>query len=142
TLDRASDGSVSGFEVSQNGQTHSFSRIGPLAGDLKPTPDPDTDLTAGVQAAVLAMASSGGRDVAMLSPGAQKDLADPLLELTGLNGISYVGAVDELSRHLVRHDTDVARTLYYKANGAIHGKYVLVFMTGDNHIADLDLVEE
>jgi CubicO group peptidase (beta-lactamase class C family) len=138
-------GEVSGLVWKQDGQDRTVPRIGPLAHALKPGSDPDTALNGKIVTALKALAQGGKvvEDAAELTPGARMDFADgPVSGLTGIQSFVYVADQDITGRGIERHGAAVVRIRYFKLVREGEIGYVLVHLTADGLITDVDVVED
>jgi CubicO group peptidase (beta-lactamase class C family) len=122
----------------------SIARVAPLPSTRAPVPDPDTALTTRTVAALEAI-RQGGTALANapdLPPGTKQDFigwnASPL---EGLAAPIFLGQEDVSARGIHRHGSDVARVRYYQVTTKAGRTYLLLHLTAQGALADLDLVE-
>jgi CubicO group peptidase (beta-lactamase class C family) len=120
-------------------------RVGPLVADLARQPDPDPALTGRVMDVLRALAQ-GGQVVAThpaLTAGARRDFSrGPWPTAQGVTAVRFIGAEDVSRRKLERHDGAVDRIAYYTMSGKIGDRALLVYLTKDGLITDVDDVDQ
>lgn len=130
-------------EILQNSERH-IARIGPLASQLTPQTDLDTTLSQKIDTTMKAIArGEKSLDSFPMAPGVKARFAGVALpELAGYQGLSYIAAYDIVGRNIERHGSKVSRVLYYRltSSGAI--KYLLVYLTAEGLLTDIDVVGE
>lgn len=135
-------GVVTALTLTRGDNIRTAPRIGPLVSALARRPDPDPAFTARVDAALRALAQ-GGAAVAsapVLSPGAQRDFAraGPWPVVAGYRSVAFI-AVDTVSaRRLERHGHPVDRIAYYTLTTDGGQQPLLVYVTRDGLITDVD----
>ena len=120
-----------------------IARVAPLPSTRAPTPDPDTALTARIVAALEAVRQGGSAlvDTPDIPPGTKRDFAGGIgSALDGLAAPAFLGQEDVSDRGIRRHDSDVARVLYYRITTKAGQTYLLVHLTAQGSLADFDLV--
>ncbi|HEY2064770.1 MAG TPA: serine hydrolase domain-containing protein [Gemmatimonadaceae bacterium] len=119
-------------------------RVGPLAADLARQRDPDPAFTDKLTDVLRAMAQ-GGQSVATnptLAAGVRRDFSrGPWPPAAGVTAVRFIGAEDVSRRHIERHDGAVDRILYYTISGKNGERTLLVYVTKDGLITDLDMVD-
>jgi len=119
-------------------------RIGPLIASLKPQADPNPDLTNRIQV-VLTAFSHGGKETAAvtgITEEVRKDFANPIVEVDGFGKVVYVGEESVAGRGIERHHNKVDRILYYRMASVKGSSFVLIYLTADGLVTDLDAVED
>jgi hypothetical protein len=140
---KAATGQVTGMTLRLGVDKMEVQRIGPLVSTLKPTPDPDRDLTRRVEAVLKAFAQGGKAvdQVACVTETARKDYSRcPALELSGLQSISFIASLDVDNRGIVRHSGKVSRVVYYKMLAEPQG-HILIYLTADGLVTDQDVLQ-
>jgi CubicO group peptidase (beta-lactamase class C family) len=122
------------------------SYLGPLMRTLTPQQDPAPALTQTVEAVLKALAQGGKAlaEVANITPGARSDLSNnPILEFAGLRSLSFWADQDVADRAIERHGGKVSRMLYYSfVTDRAAKRYVLIYLTADNRVTDVDVVDD
>ena len=143
---RDAAGTVSGLTWTLGDRDRVVPRVGPLVSQLSPQPDPDPALTARVDAALRALAVGGAAvtNAKELTSGAQRDFAraGPWPAVAGYRGISFIGVQDVSARHLSRHGHPVDRIAYYTLTTDAARRALLVHLTKDGLITDVDDVDD
>ncbi len=137
-------GQTTGFQWQERERKGKAPRIGPLVHSLKRQPDPDPVRTGRVKAVLDALGQGGPaiQSVPALSPGARKDFSGPFPPLAGLRSLEFI-AVEELSDNQIeRHGSKVSRILYGKVTTASSRSCILVHLTADDSVTDIDLVKD
>lgn len=142
TVTRDERGGVVRLSRSAGGAVRQLQRIGPLFTQIKSGAPADPATDARVSAMLRAAASGGGAmdTLTVLSPGARKDLAgyqEPLF--AGFQRVIPVGDFDVSARGIERHQSKVARVRYYRVVMPSSEEFVLIYLTSDGLIADLDI---
>jgi hypothetical protein len=141
---RDASGAVTGLTWSEGGTDRSVPRVGPLAAALPPAQE-DTSLTSRVQSVLSAMGQGGSAMASMqwLTEGARKDFGTRAWPpAVGLKRLSFISAEDVSARNLRRHGSSVARILYYRMTTAKGDRILLVHLTSDGLVTDVDDVDE
>ena len=142
---RDASGMVTGMNFTANGATRTVPRVGPLFGAVAQQRDEDVALTRRVEAVLRAMGQGGDalKSVTGITEGARRDFGrGPWPPAATLKSLSFVGARDVSSRGIERHDGKVARILYYRMTTAGGERRLLVHLTRDGMLTDVDTVEE
>jgi CubicO group peptidase (beta-lactamase class C family) len=145
TLIKNSAGEVTGLRVrEENGSEHTAPRIGPLIHSLTPQADPDPVQTHKMEAALQALAQGGKAvaDAPDIAPGAKRDFGSGNTNLLGLKSLSFIAAQNVADRGIERHNEKVSRVLYYKVLTDRDSRYILVYLTANNLLADEDFVDD
>lgn len=119
-------------------------RVAPLPSTRAPAPDPDTALTARIVAALLAIGKSGTVLAAApdIPEGTKRDFSAGVgTALDGLAAPAYLGQEDVSGRGIMRHSSEVARVLFYRATTTAGQKNFLVHLTAQGGVADFDIVD-
>jgi CubicO group peptidase (beta-lactamase class C family) len=145
TFDRNAQDEVIGLTWKSDHGEKKVPRIGPLVHDLEPQADPDPERTGRVRAVLEALAkgSQAVENVADMTPGAKKDFGRAAMkELAGLQSLNYVaeGAIGD--RGVERHGGKVRRILYYKFTTPEATRCLLVHLTAEGLLTDLDIVDD
>jgi CubicO group peptidase (beta-lactamase class C family) len=140
---RDASGAVKGLTWSEGGTDHAVPRIGPLVAALPPAKE-DTALTSRVRGVLSAM-GQGGSAIASaqwLTEGAKKDFTRAWPPALGIRRLSFISAEDVSARNIRRHGSNVARILYYRMTTAEGDRILLVHLTSDGLVTDVDDVDE
>ncbi len=142
------DEQQSGMVLIQNARGHNqkMDRISPLLKALKPKTGSASARIDAIKNTLLALAQGGAAisQAALLAPNTQADFKNSTMsEFANLTGLSllYEGDV-----RLTRHNTQVNKILGFKMQwsqtAAGSGEYVLVYLTAEGLMADLDVVTQ
>jgi CubicO group peptidase (beta-lactamase class C family) len=138
-------GAVTGvlWRAGEGPQERLVPRVAPLPGTHRPARDPDPALTTRIRAALQALREGGSalRDAPDIPPGTKQDFAGGIGPgLEGLGALTWLGDEDVSDRRIYRHGADVTRVRYYRV--AINGgrRYLLIHLTAEGSVADLDVV--
>jgi hypothetical protein len=118
--------------------------VAPLPSSLQPTADPDAALTTRIKSALAALGQGGealsaARDI---TPGAKNDFSGGTgADLAGAATMAYLGQEDVAGRGIRRHGGEVARVRLYKLQTPSGSRYLLVHLTSDGSVTDIDMVE-
>ncbi|MDB4892374.1 MAG: beta-lactamase [Gemmatimonadetes bacterium] len=142
---RDASGAITGMTRTQGATTRTAPRIGPLFSSLSQQNDPDAALSRRVEAVVRALGQGGSamETVQGITEGARKDFGrDAWRPATGLTRLSFVAVQDISARGIERHGSKVARILYYRmtANGV--ETRLMVHLTADGLVTDVDIADE
>jgi CubicO group peptidase (beta-lactamase class C family) len=140
--------------MNKNGSNRKLDRISPLLANLKPQTEPQPPLREKVQATLLALAQGPAASAATgaataatssaLAPNAKADFAGATLpEFAGLKALTFL---QESKAAITRHNTQVDRIVAYKMDFADPAPranlFVLVYVTAQGLIADIDAVAD
>jgi CubicO group peptidase (beta-lactamase class C family) len=141
---RDSAGAVRGFESEDIGGRRTVPRVGPLVPSLRAQPDPDRDRTARLEAVLRALAGGTIEQQAdQMAPGALRAYTgEPVRELAGLSAVRYVNEESVAGRGIVRHGGTVARVVYVQVSLGAASTYVLLHLTAEGRLTDLDIVDK
>ncbi len=118
-------------------------QIIPLPWSMPATPDPDAALSARISAALEAL-RQGGASLASapgVTPGAKADFGPGIGSALGdLGTLGYVSTVEVAGRGIHRHGGDVSRVRVYRITSAAGAQYLLVHLTEEGLVTDIDLV--
>ncbi|MGH9885941.1 MAG: serine hydrolase domain-containing protein, partial [bacterium] len=131
---------VIGASVTDPNGTRDVPRIGPIAiaTTFAGARDPDPARTQRLTAVLHALAE-GKSDAESLAPGALRDLGrEPMKDLAGITGVTFVGEEDVAERGITRHGGAVARMVYLKATFGGVPRWVMMFLTKEGLLTDLD----
>jgi hypothetical protein len=141
---RDGGGAVTGLTWTAAGSDRAVPRVGPLIRDLARQGDSDPALTAKVYA-TLRLLGQGGQPVASaeaLTTGARRDFSGgPWPVAQGVRGLTFIASQDVSSRGLERHDGKVDRILYYTMSMPTGDRALLVHLTREGLITDVDDVD-
>jgi len=137
-------GEITGFEWQERERKGKAPRIGPLVHSLKRQPDTNPARTERVKAVLSALGQGGQavETVPALSPGARKDFTGPFPPLAGMKSFEFLGIEDIAESGIERHGGKVSRILYGKVAMENGSSYVLVHLTADDLVTDIDLVKD
>jgi hypothetical protein len=141
---RDASGAVTGLSLSQGTTTRAVPRIGPLFRDVAPPRNDDSALDARVDAALRAIATGGSAldSVSGITDGLRRDFgAHGWPPAAGLRSLQFVGVQDVEGRNIERHDSKVARVAYYRMDTSRSAVLLLVYLTTDGLVTDLDDVD-
>ncbi|MEN9866309.1 MAG: hypothetical protein RL748_1899 [Pseudomonadota bacterium] len=142
------DNKQQGMVLIQNARGHNqkMDRISPLLKSLKPKAEQASARSEGIKATLLALAQGGPAisQAPLLAPNAKTDFKGATMsEFANLTGLSLLYEADV---HLTRHNTLVSKILGCKMQlskpAAGNGEFVLVYLTAEGLLADLDVVSE
>lgn len=136
-------GAVSGIVWRPDDRQLRASLVVPLPSSRNPSPDPDAGLTRKVTAALEALRQGGSTlaDASGITPGAKRDFSAGVgSALDGLRDLNWLGDEHVAGRGIHRHGGDVATVRYYQVTTAAGQRYLLVHLTEDGMVTDLDLV--
>jgi CubicO group peptidase (beta-lactamase class C family) len=145
TFTRDASGAVIGITRTQGTNTRSAPRIGPLFSALVQQHDEDAALTSRVEAVVRAFGRGGSEFAAVqgITEGARKDFgSNGWPPAVGLQRLSFIAAQDISARNIERHGSKVARILYYRMSTASGERQLMVHLTSDGLVTDVDIVDE
>jgi hypothetical protein len=137
-------GDIRGFSWKEHGQEKEVPRIGPLFHSLKPRTDPDPARTEKVNAVLKAFAE-GGKPLAespYLTVGARAELKGPVRDLAGLRSLVFLLDEDVSSRRIERHKGSVSRVLHYRLVTDKTDRGLLIHLTPEGQVTDLDIVDD
>ena len=137
-------GEVNALIWKTGGKERRVPRLGPLIHSLKRQTDPDPAATRKVVTVLKAFHEGHAVTVsALITPGALTDLGGgPVSDLAGMQSLSFLAVQDVSDRPIERHGAKVSRIRYYKMITERATRYVLVYLTADGLITDLDAVED
>ena len=118
-------------------------RVAPLPASRKPVTDPDPALHQRIVLSLRAIAVGGAElEQAPVPEGTRRDFAGGGFgSQDGLDRMTYLGEEDVTGRGIKRHGSELARVRMYRLppeNG--QERYLLVHLTADGKVADLDPV--
>ncbi|MEP6730354.1 MAG: serine hydrolase domain-containing protein [bacterium] len=145
TVTHDATGAVTGLKLSQGGKERIVPRIGPLFADLAPQHDLDAAVASRVEAVVRALGKGGDAlaSVQGITATARKDFGGrPWPPAADVQRLTFVSAQDISTRGVERHDSKVARVLYYRMQTAGGERLLLVHLTSDGLVTDVDLLDE
>ena len=142
---RDAAGAVIGMTRTQGTNTRTAPRVGPLFGSLSQQSDADAALTGRIEAVVRALGQGGAamETIQGITEGARKDFGrQPWDPAVGLTRLTFVAVQDISTRGIERHGSKVARIAYYRmiANGT--ETRLMVHLTADNLVTDVDTADE
>ncbi len=145
TFTRDASGAVIGYTRTQGSNTRMAPRIGPLFAALSQQNDADAPLSKRIGGVVRALGKGGTalETVQGITEGARKDFGRNAWEpATGFTSLSFVAAQDISVRGIERHGSKVARIAYYRmmANGV--ETRLMVHLTADGLVTDVDTADE
>ncbi len=139
---RDSSGAPTGYESRDIGGRRTVPRVGPFATTFTPKSDPDARRTARIEAALRSMAAGTvGTQGALFAPGALRNYSGgPLGDLAGISTIRYLGEESVSGRGIQRHEGTVARIVYVTATIGGKPRCILMHLTSEGLITDIDVV--
>ena len=144
TFVRDASNVVTSLTVARGTSSRTVPRIGPLFGALVQQPD-DVALTNRVTTVLRALAAGGDmlKSAQGLTEGARRDFGRGAWRpATGLRSLVFVSSEDVASRNIERHDGKVARILYYRMLTERGERQLLVHLTIDGLVTDVDTVDD
>lgn len=147
-FERDASGAVTGLVWKSEEETRRAPRIGPLVHDVAAQPDPDPARTRAIASALQAFELGGAavEELPAVTPDARRDFANGVRSLSGIASVSFLAVQDVAGRGIERHQALVDRVLYYRlsrgAAAAPANSCVLVYLTGDGRITDVDVVTD
>ena len=138
-------GVVTGLTRTAGTDSRTASRIGPLFSALVQQHDEDAALMSRVDAVLRALGRGGAAldTVQGLTGGARKDLGGTgWRPAADLRRLAFVSAQDISARNIERHGGKVARVLYYRMATGTGERFLLVYLTSDGLVTDVDVVDE
>ncbi len=141
---RDAAGALTGLTLRQDNKPYSLQRIGPLFSAVAQQGTLDATLSARVETVVQALNAGGAGLTAIpgLTEGARHDFSSAPAPSTKLHGLVFVGSSDVSGPDIKRHGGTVSRVLYYRLAPGSGGRFLLVYVTSDGLITDLDIVDE
>ena len=140
---RDASGAVTGLSLIQGATSRPVPRIGPLFADAVARNDDDPAVDARADSALRALAE-GGVAVSsspVITAGARHDFGNPWPPARGLKSLQFVAAQNVEGRNIERHGFKVARVIYYRMITDNGTKMLLVHLTSDGLITDVDAVD-
>lgn len=142
---RDPSGAVIGYTRTQGTNTRTAPRIGPLFAQLVQQTDNDAALSSRVEAVVRALGQGGTPlgSVHGITESARKDFgSNAWAPATGLTRLIFVAAQDISARGIERHGSKVARILYYRMTAHGVESRLMVHLTADGLVTDVDTADE
>src|SRR3954471_226266 len=140
---RDPSGAVTGLSLTEATTSRTVPRIGPLFADAVPRNDDDPAVDARADSALRAL-SAGGVAVSsspVITAGARHDFTNPWRPAAGLRSLQFVAAQNVEGRNIERHVSGVARVIYYRMITDKGTRMLLVHLTADGLITDVDVVD-
>lgn len=141
TFTRDARNDVSGLTWTLGDRQRAVPRVGPLESMLPRSADPDPALSARVDAALRSLAQSREAvdSAASLTAGARQAYGRaPWRAAAGYRGVTFLGAEDVRGRKLERHGHPVSRIAYFELATQRGRRALLVYLTTEGLITDLD----
>lgn len=137
-------GALIGLTLMQENQPHTLQRIGPLFSAVALGETLDATRSKQIEAVVRALGSGGAALGATsgITEGARRDFTSAWTPAAKLERLVFVGSSNVSGRNIERHGGKVARVLYYRMTAGSAERLLLVYLTGDSLIADVDVVGE
>jgi hypothetical protein len=129
----------------QGTNTRAAPRIGPLFSALVQQRDEDLSVTSRVEAVLRAMGRGGAAldSVQGITDGARKDFwRGGWPPAADLRHLAFVSAQGVSARNIERHGTKVARILYYRMSTGSGERQLMVHLTSEGLVTDVDIVDE
>jgi hypothetical protein len=143
TFTRDASNTIAGLTWTVGDRSRTVPRVGPLVSMLPRQADPDPAFTARLDTTMHAL-MVGGTPVATapaLTAGAQRDFSrGPWRAVAGYRSLSFLGTQDVEGRGLERHGVPISRIAYYMLTADAGQRPLLVYVTKDGLITDVDLV--
>ena len=139
---RDSAGTLTGFESRDIGGRRRVPRVGPVATRFALRRDPDARRTARIEAALRAMAAGTiSSEQAMFAPGARRNYSGgPVGDLAGISNVRFLAEDNVSGRGIERHEGSVARIVYVTATIGSKPRFVLIHLTEEGLLTDIDVV--
>ena len=141
---RDASGAVTGLSLIQGATSRPVPRIGPLFADAVARNDDDPAVDARADSALRALGAGGAplSSSPMITPGARQDFGtNPWPPARGLRSLQFVAAQNVEGRNIERHGFKVARVIYYRMITDKATTMLLVHLTSDGLITDVDAVD-
>ena len=140
---RDAAGAVTGLSLIQGAMSRPVPRIGPLFADVIPRNDDDPAVDARADSALRALAAGAVAlsSSPVITTGARHDFTNPWQPAAGLRSLQFVAAQNVEGRNIERHGFKVARVIYYRMITDKGTKMLLVHLTSDGLITDVDVVD-
>ncbi len=142
---RDASGEVIGFTIPQGTTTRPAPRIGPVFRDLPAARSADVALDRRLEAVLRAMGADGAEwtSATGVTDGVRRDFGtNGWRPAKNLVSLQYAGMSDVTGREIERHDAKVAQVRYYRMMTSRGTVMLLVHLTADGRIADVDTVDE
>lgn len=142
---RTDQGAVTQMTLHLGANKMPLQRIGPLVRTTTRQSDPDPVTTQKLEALLKALAQGGKameETQSGLTPGAHKDFPGGLPELAGVPSLAFLASYDVAERQIERHDGKVSRVLYFRTALDNPGHALLVYLTANGLLTDIDLVDD
>ena len=121
-----------------------FSRLCGLLHGIHSKADPLPNLTKSVSDLLLKIGSDSHSlsQAPYLAPGAQRDFMIGLEDFKGVSAPEFI-CVNSVAGHAVnRHSGEVSRIAQFRIRQSGHPRYLLVYLTADGLITDVDLADD
>ncbi len=139
---RDSAGAPIGYESRDLGGRRRIPRVGPFATAFTARRDPDAKRTARFETVLRAMAvGTVSTQSALLAPGALRNYSDgPVGDLVGISNVRFLGEESVSGRGIERHQGTVTRIVYLTATLGNNPRCILIHLTSEGLITDIDVV--
>jgi hypothetical protein len=139
---RDATGAVTAYESEDIGGRRKVPRVGPFATAFPARRDPDAQRTARIETALRAMADGTvSTQHALVAPGALRNYSDgPVGDLIGISNVRFLGEESVSGRGIERHQGAVARIVYVTATIGDKPRCILIHLTSEGLITDIDIV--
>ncbi|MDQ2667758.1 MAG: hypothetical protein M3Z05_17345 [Gemmatimonadota bacterium] len=144
-VERDAAGVVVGLTIPQGAMTHLAPRLGPLFRDVSAQSSTDAPLDMRIETTLRAMGAGGAAwaSATGVTEGVRRDFgARGWQPARALMSLTYVGTSNVSGRSIERHDANVAQIRYYRMVTSRGTAMLLVHLTADGLIADIDAVDE
>jgi hypothetical protein len=141
---RDASGAVTGLSLIQGGTPRPVPRIGPLFADVIARNDDDPAVDARADSALRALGAGGVAlsSSPVITTGARHDFgSNPWPPAKGLRSLQFVAGQNVEGRNIERHGFKVARVIYYRMITDKGTTMLLVHLTSDGLITDVDQVD-
>ncbi len=142
---RDTSGVVVAFTIPQGATTRTAPRIGPLFRDLPASRTTDAALDRRLETLVRAFGAGGDAwaNASGVAEGVRQDIGpNGWRPAKNLVSLEYVGTSDMRGREFERHGVKVAQVRYYRMTTSTGKALLLVHLTADGLLADVDTVDE
>ena len=135
---------VTGFTWTTSNDSRMVPRIGPLFAALAAKPDLDPALTARIEVALRALGKGGDAltDAVGFTEGARKDFRNACVPAAGMRSIAFVTEENVGTRNIERHGGRVERIRYYRMTTEEGQLKLMVHLTSEGLVTDVDIVDE
>jgi CubicO group peptidase (beta-lactamase class C family) len=142
---RDASGAVVALTRPQGATTHTMPRIGTLFADIPAQRSTDVALDRQLEGVIRAMGAGGTAwaSATGVTAGVRRDFGtNGWRPAQNMVSLEFVGASDVRGRNIERHDSPVAQVRYYRMVTPRGTAMLLVHLTAEGLVADVDTVDE